>query len=267
MHIYYHFCWLEDFTMEVFPMKFNDKETGRSFGNHCGTQFIFYPCFSDWEQNIFERNLWERIVWNLWSIFPPKTGPRLKNNKWGGRQFIVENNWLGQNQIQVNKFGSRLVLITGQPEPVFLSEEESLKENSSSPNSPLTYFCYRVKFCVKSYSMVGMIACEKKWSGSGLTVDQETKATFLATEFFRRKFFQRKYKNAVLGWNSLWVFDNLLASPRPPTWTNLRKMMRYWWTPSSPPPSAIWGFEVQDKLNDKNRKTKREYLFFCKQSF
>ena len=24
------------------------------------------------------------------------------------------------------------------------------------------------------------------------------------------------------------------------TWTNLRKMMRYWWTPSSPPPSAIW---------------------------
>ena len=118
--------------MEVFPMKFNDKETGRSFGNHCGTQFIFYPCFSDWEQNIFERNLWERIVWNLWSIFPPKTGPRLKNNKWGGRQFIVEDNWLGQNQIQVNKFGSRLVLITGQPEPVFLSEEELLKENSSS---------------------------------------------------------------------------------------------------------------------------------------
>ena len=132
MHIYYHFCWLEDFTMEVFPMKFNDKETGRSFGNHCGTQFIFYPCFSDWEQNIFERNLWERLVWNLWSIFPPKTGPRLKNNKWGGRQFIVEDNWLGQNQIQVNKFGSRLVLITGQPEPVFLSEEELLKENSSS---------------------------------------------------------------------------------------------------------------------------------------
>ena len=92
MHIYYHFCWLEDFTMEVFPMKFNDKETGRSFGNHCGTQFIFYPCFSDWEQNIFERNLWERTVWNIWSIFPPKTEPRLKNNKWRGRQFIVENN-------------------------------------------------------------------------------------------------------------------------------------------------------------------------------
>ena len=25
-------------------------------------------------------------------------------------------------------------------------------------NTPFTYFCYRVKFCVKSYSMVGMIA-------------------------------------------------------------------------------------------------------------
>ena len=155
--------------------------------------------------------------------------------------------------------------------PANQSQSSSLKKScwkkTLPANSPLTYFCYRVKFCVKSYSMVGMIACEKKWSGSGLTVDQETKATFLATEFFRRKFFQRKYKNAVLGWNSLWVFDNLLASPRPPTWTNLRKMMRYWWTPSSPPPSAIWGFEVPDKLNDKNRKTKREYLFSCKQSF
>ena len=101
---------------------------------------------------------------------------------------------------------------------------------------------------------------DRLWTNdSALTVDQQTKATFLATEFFRR--------NAVLGWNSLWIFDNLLASPPPPTWTNLRKMMRYWWTPSSPPPSAIWGFEVQDKLNNENRKTKREYLFSCKQSF
>jgi len=48
-----------------------------------------------------------------------------------------------EDQIEVNKVGNRLLLITGQPEPVFFS---------------FTYFCYRVKFCVKSYSMVGMIA-------------------------------------------------------------------------------------------------------------
>jgi len=48
-----------------------------------------------------------------------------------------------EDQIVVRKFGNRLLLITGQPEPVFLS---------------FSYFCYRVKFCVKSYSMVGMIA-------------------------------------------------------------------------------------------------------------
>ena len=60
-------------------MKF--KETGRSFGNHCGTQFIFYPCFSDWEQNIFERNLWERIVFvvNLSS----KDGAKIEKQQMG----------------------------------------------------------------------------------------------------------------------------------------------------------------------------------------
>ena len=60
-------------------MKFN--ETGRSFGNHCGTQFIFYPCFSDWEQNIFERNLWESLefVVNLSS----KDGAKIEKQQMG----------------------------------------------------------------------------------------------------------------------------------------------------------------------------------------
>ena len=62
-------------------MKFNDKETGRSFGNHCGTQFIFYPCFSDWEQNIFEGNLWESLefVVNLSS----KDGAKIEKQQMG----------------------------------------------------------------------------------------------------------------------------------------------------------------------------------------
>ena len=77
--------------------------------------------------------------------------------------------------------------------PANQSQSSSLKKSrwkkTLPANSPLTYFCYRVKFCVKSYSMVGMIACEKKVVWFWFDGRSRDKGDFFGNRIFQEKVF------------------------------------------------------------------------------